>query len=35
MVLEGVPQQYFLALPFGDNRARGVVLFHEGFAVTS
>ncbi len=35
LVLEGVPQQYFLALPFGDNQAHGVVLFHEGFAATS
>ncbi len=35
LVLEGVPQEYFLALPFGDNKAHGVVVFHEGFAATS
>jgi len=35
LVLEGIPQLYFLALPFGDNKARGVVVFHEGFAATS
>jgi putative acetyltransferase len=31
LVLEGVPQEYFLALPFGENRASGGVVFHEGF----
>jgi len=35
LVLEGVPQEYFLALAFGKNRARGVVVFHEGFAAKS
>jgi len=31
LILEGVPQEYFLALPFGENSACGVVVFHEGF----
>ncbi len=31
LVLEGVPQQYFLALPFEGNKARGTVIFHEDF----
>jgi putative acetyltransferase len=31
LILEGVPQEYFLALPFGENSASGVVVFHEGF----
>jgi putative acetyltransferase len=34
LVLEGVPQEYFLALPFGKNRSSGTVVFHEGFAAT-
>jgi putative acetyltransferase len=31
LVLEGIPQEVFLALLFGKKRPRGVVLFHEGF----
>jgi len=31
LILEGVPQESFLALPFGENKADGVVVFHEGF----
>ncbi|MFC1836724.1 GNAT family N-acetyltransferase [Thermodesulfobacteriota bacterium] len=31
---EGVPQENFLALPFGENRARGVVVFHQSFSAT-
>ncbi len=31
---EGVPQEYVLALPFGENKARGVVAFHKGFSAT-
>ncbi|MDD5009488.1 MAG: N-acetyltransferase [Syntrophorhabdaceae bacterium] len=31
LVIEDVPQQYFLALPFGENKTRGTVVFHEGF----
>lgn len=34
LVLEGVPQEYFLALPFGENNSSGTVVFHEGFAAT-
>ena len=32
LVMEGVPQEYVLALPFEENNARGTVVFHEGFA---
>ncbi len=31
LILEGVPPENFLALPFGENKIRGVVMFHEGF----
>jgi putative acetyltransferase len=31
LVIEDVPQQCFLALPFGENKTRGTVVFHEGF----
>lgn len=31
---EGVPQEYVLSLPFGDNNAQGQVTFHESFAAT-
>lgn len=33
--INGVPQQYVLALPFGENQSRGTVIFHEGFAATT
>jgi putative acetyltransferase len=32
LTLEGVPQQYFLALPFEDQTPRGVVVFHSAFS---
>jgi putative acetyltransferase len=32
LLIDGVPQQYFLALPFEENASRGTVVFHEGFA---
>ena len=32
LVIDGVPPQYFLALPFEENRIHGIVVFHEGFA---
>jgi putative acetyltransferase len=32
LVIEGVPQEYVLALPFEDSKTHGVVVFHEGFA---
>jgi len=31
---EGVPQEYVLSLPFGGNKAQGVVVFHESFTAT-
>ena len=31
LVIEGVPQENVLVLPFDENKARGVVTFHEGF----
>jgi putative acetyltransferase len=35
LILEDVPQEYFLALPFGENKSHGVVVFHEGFNANS
>lgn len=32
LILEGVPQEYFLALPFGENQSSGIVVFHEAFS---
>ena len=34
LVLDGVPQEYFLALPFEKNETHGVVVFHQGFAAS-
>jgi putative acetyltransferase len=34
LILCGVPQEYFLALPFEKNKAQGVVAFHQGFSAT-
>ncbi len=31
LVLEGVPQEFFFALPFGGRTPQGYVAFHEGF----
>lgn len=31
LVIDGVPQKNFLVLPFEESKARGVVIFHEGF----
>lgn len=31
LILEGVPQEYFLALPFEEHVPEGVVRFHPGF----
>lgn len=31
LVYEGIPQEFFLALPFTEIIPRGIVLFHEGF----
>jgi putative acetyltransferase len=35
LVIDGVPQENVLALPFGENKARGVVTFHAGFTANS
>lgn len=35
LVLDGVPAEYFLALPLRDGAARGKVEFHEAFAAES
>ena len=34
LVLDGVPPENFLALPFDDAKTQGVVVFHEGFSAT-
>ena len=34
LAIDGVPQEYFLALPFGESKTSGTVIFHEGFAAT-
>ena len=31
LILDGVPQENFLALPFDEDNTRGVVVFHPGF----
>jgi putative acetyltransferase len=31
MIFEGIPQEFFLALPFNENVPKGVVTFHAGF----
>jgi putative acetyltransferase len=35
LTLDGVPQEYFLALPFNKDKAQGVVEFHQGFSANS
>ena len=32
LIIDGVPPQYLLALPFEENKIHGTVAFHEGFA---
>ncbi|TAK33660.1 MAG: N-acetyltransferase [Chloroflexota bacterium] len=32
LTLDGVPQEYFLALPFDNSKTQGVVEFHQGFS---
>jgi putative acetyltransferase len=32
LILDGVPQEYFLALPFDNNKTQGTVVFHQGFS---
>ena len=31
LVYEGIPQEFFVALPFTENVPQGIVVFHEGF----
>ncbi|SEM41784.1 putative acetyltransferase [Syntrophus gentianae] len=35
LILDEIPQMFFLALPFGRNSARGTVVFHPGFSARS
>ena len=35
LILEGVPHENFMALPFGENTPQGTVLFHEAFNADS
>jgi putative acetyltransferase len=32
LILDGVPQEYFLALLFDKNKTQGAVVFHQGFS---
>lgn len=34
LILDGVPQENFLALPFGENDTQGKFVFHQGFSAT-
>ena len=31
LIYENIPQEYFLVLPFADNRPQGTVVFHDAF----
>jgi len=35
LIYEGIPQEVFLALPFGNEKGKGTVTFHPGFFVTA
>ena len=35
LILEGVPPQYFLALPFDESPVKGVAAFHQAFTATA
>lgn len=35
LVHEGIPQEYFLVLPFTEKTPKGIVVFHEGFKATA
>lgn len=35
LVYEGIPQEFFLVLPFTENVSQGNVVFHEGFFADS
>lgn len=32
LIYEDIPQEYFLALPFGEKIPKGMMLFHEAFS---
>jgi putative acetyltransferase len=32
LLVDGVSQQYFIALPFEESKTSGTVVFHEGFS---
>lgn len=34
LVIDGVPQENVLALPFEESKTSGTVVFHEGFGAT-
>jgi len=34
LIHEGIPQEFFLALPLQENIPQGIVLFHQGFGAT-
>jgi len=34
LIYEGIPQEYFLALPFNEKNPRGIIVFHKGFSAT-
>jgi len=34
LILGGVPQEYFLALPFDTKKTQATVMFHQGFSAT-
>lgn len=35
LIYEGIPQEFFLVLPFDNKKAQGNVVFHEGFLADS
>jgi putative acetyltransferase len=35
LIYEGIPQEFFVALPFTENVPQGIVVFHEGFQAKS
>jgi len=35
LILEHIPQEYFMVLPFGECKAKGIVTFHKAFEAVS
>lgn len=35
LIYEGIPQEYFLVLPFGESAPQGTVVFHPAFTATA